>query len=161
MFKESNNKLSSRFWGNTLTILTALGCWKVKSYFMLTIFPVRVSDHGYSTLPGQEVAFPGWRESVILEHWGSQAVTGTCSDWNLQPFNLKGRRFKSGCWHTILPGVPLMLRKLKISLASRTMLGSVLIFGKIKKPMAWLICSRSKFGVRMTTGISNHYARTV
>ena len=28
-----------------------------------------MSDHGFSTLPGQEVALPGWRESVILEHW--------------------------------------------------------------------------------------------
>ena len=36
---------------------------------MLSNFPVRVSDHGYSTLPKQEVALPGWRESVILEHW--------------------------------------------------------------------------------------------
>ena len=99
--------------------------------------------------------------NLIKENTGSQAVTGTCSDWNLQPFNLKGRRFKSGSWHTILAGVPLMLRKLKISLASRTMLGWVLIFGKIKKPMAWLTCSRSKFGVWMTTSISNHYTRTV
>ena len=71
--------------------------------------------------------------NLIKENTGSQAVIGTCSDWNLQPFNLEGRRFKSGCWHTIWAGVPLMLRKLKISLASRTKLGSVLIFGKIKK----------------------------
>ena len=35
---------------------------------VLSNFPVRVSDHGSSTLPGQEVAIPGWRESVILEH---------------------------------------------------------------------------------------------
>ena len=26
--------------------------------------------------------------NLIKENTGSQAVTGTCSDWNLQPFNL-------------------------------------------------------------------------
>ena len=95
---------------------------------------------------GNSFAMHIFSTNLIKENSGSQAVTGTCSHWNLQPSNLKGRRFKSGCWHTIWAGVPLMLRKLKISLASRTMLRSVLIFGKMK-PIAWLTCSRSKFGI--------------